>query len=146
MKNVKDTTDKFLFRGNPFCERNILVLHTNDFIPEKVGNAILKAEEKGKSQYKEFVTKRLEEWTVAIGAPIPANNLYRPGNLPTDKQSLKKHTVKDDLNFIGRLYLTLESREGEVDKLFRHENEDEPTSLSKDGKLRTGTKSNWLNV
>ena len=50
-------------------------------------------------------------------------------------------SLKNDCSLFSRLYISCETRDGDLDELFSHENQACPSSLSNMGKLRLGTKS-----
>ena len=105
---------------------------------------LFSAEKSGRAQYEEFVKLRFVERSVPLDEPIKLNKIYRPGNLPKLSKEEKALTDKDDLHLIGKLYIALETREGSSDTLFIHENRDQPPSISNEGKLRDGQKSDLV--
>ena len=73
LRYTKDLIEELLYRGNMFCEQELLVLQSNDIIPDDVGESIMTAEERGKAQYEEFVTQRFVERTVPLDESIKQN-------------------------------------------------------------------------
>ena len=132
LKHTRDFMEEVECHGNPFCESDLLVLQTNNIIPDYVTESLSTAEQRGINQYDEFVIKRLESQEVPIDAPIPNNKILRPGYMPEPKNKEKAHTEKDDIHLIGKLCIAMEQRAGSSDKLFTHENKSEPPSISKD--------------
>ena len=53
-------------------------------------------------------------------------------------------TMKDDCMLFSRLYIACQSREGNLEKFFKLENQPWPPSLSKMGEMRTGNKADLL--
>ena len=144
LTHVQDLMGELSYHGNPFCQSESIALQKNSVLPESVGESMQLSAGIGKEQYNEFVTERLEQRSKAIDYTISSNRILRPGNLPSEKKQGKPHTPKDDLHLIGKLYIALESREGNADKLFRHENTAIPPSLSRNSRLRGGSKSDLV--
>jgi len=63
--------------------------------------------------------------------------------MSTDKQ-LQGSQLKTDCELFSRLYVACQSRDGDLDKFFRHENHPYPPALSSLGALRFGSKSGLL--
>ena len=57
---------------------------------------------------------------------------------------MKLREFKTDCNLFSHLFIACQSREGDLDEFFRHENHPYPPSLSLGGYLRLGTKSDLL--
>ena len=53
-------------------------------------------------------------------------------------------SLKCDISLFSRLYIACQSRDGDIDDFFRHENQACPPSLSNLGKLRLGNKADLL--
>ena len=53
-------------------------------------------------------------------------------------------SLKSDVQLFSRLYIGCQTRDGNLDEFFRHENQFCPPSLSIAGKLHLGTKSDLL--
>ena len=141
LSHVNDLVVEFKQLGNPFLEDELLVLHTHEVLPESVGESLFHAEASGREQYNTFVQERLEKREMPIDATISSNNILRPGNLPRDKKKDKETNLKGDIHLLGKLYIALQTREGNADKLFEHENTQVPPSLSRNGRLRDGSKA-----
>ena len=52
--------------------------------------------------------------------------------------------LKDDCSLFSRLYIACQSREGDLQDFFRHENQPWPPSLSQNGQLRQGNKADLV--
>ena len=52
--------------------------------------------------------------------------------------------LKNDCNLFSRLYIACQTRDGDLDTFFTHENQSTPPSLSLGGKIRLGTKADLL--
>ena len=53
-------------------------------------------------------------------------------------------SLKNDCNLLSRLYISCQTRDGDSDTFFAHENQATPPSLSVGGKIRPSTKSDLL--
>ena len=53
-------------------------------------------------------------------------------------------SLKNDCSLFSRLYIASQTRHGDLDAFFQHENQACPPSLSQMGGLRTGTKSELM--
>ena len=146
--DTKALVTAFQCMGNPFEEDSdeIIVLDTKEVMPQEVAQSIMCAHEEGKKQHSTFVHERLETQVVSLHEPIKMNKISFPSNRHKKSRSSKRvvSTTKDDLRLLGQLYVSLQVREGDIDSLFAVENLDAPPSLSKNGKLRSGQKSDLV--
>ena len=60
------------------------------------------------------------------------------------KQKSQVATIKEDCFLFSRLYIACQSREGNLEDFFKHENQPWPPALSKGGALRPGNKADLL--
>ncbi|CAG2256073.1 unnamed protein product [Mytilus edulis] len=106
--------------GNPFMEdsQDLLVLDTKDIAPTSVVDTIRKIEKIGKTQ-------------TPHGKTVSAMK---------DKISI----LKSDVSLFSRLYISCQTRGGDLEDFFAHENNINPPALSQHGKMRLGTKSDLL--
>lgn len=134
--------------GNPFLEgtQDLLRLDTRDVMDPAVVSSVCSAEKKGVEQYQTFVAERLQGQSTLISEPIKKNKLLLFSRPPAKKSSasLKVSSLKNDVSHFSRLYIACQSRDGNLDEFFRHENQACPPSLSQHGKLRLGTKADLL--
>ena len=72
----------------------------------------------------------------------PLDVAFKPGK--NIQQSLK--TLKADCNLFARLYVACQNRESNLDEFFRHENQSHPPSLSQQGHIRLGMKSDIVGI
>uniref|UniRef100_A0A1X7T7W9 Tesmin/TSO1-like CXC domain-containing protein n=1 Tax=Amphimedon queenslandica TaxID=400682 RepID=A0A1X7T7W9_AMPQE len=149
-QHVKSLVEVIEDMENPFLEesKDLLRLDTKDIMDEVVVSSICHAEEKGKEQYHTFVTNRLAHRITPLSDPIKKNKLplfSRPPTKEKSKSSLKVSSLKSDVSLFSRLYIACQSRDGDLDDFFCHENQSAPPSLSSFGKLRHGNKADLLN-
>ena len=60
------------------------------------------------------------------------------------KNKNKCAVLNKDCNLFSGLYIACQSRDGDLETFFKHENQPEPQSISSTGKVRPGTKSDLL--
>jgi hypothetical protein len=81
-------------------------------------------------------------------SPLAKNKLppfsFRPVMQSQKRQILKQREFKTDCELFSHLFIACQSRDGDLDEFFRHENHPYPRSLSHGGNLRMGTKSDLL--
>ena len=141
-----DTITKY---GNPFLDDypELLVLRTRDCVDESIVSAVKKFETVGKNQYKEFKDDVLEKRTRAIHDPMTRNSLPLFSTPRQKKDSAKAKQLaqlKNDVSLFGQLYIANQLRNEDPYVFFSHENQLYPPSLSDNGKLRFGKKSDLL--
>ena len=68
----------------------------------------------------------------------------RPSVKCPSKQKMQIATLTNDCNLFSRLYISCQTRDGDIDKFFTHENKATPPSLSQGCKIRLGTKADLL--
>ena len=126
---------------------NLLVLDTRDILHSSIGEAIQKVETLGEEQYQNFVDERLIKCEKPITDVISKNKLalfsYTPTR-PPSKHKMQVAALKNDCNLFSRLYISCQTRSGDLDVFFAHENQATPPSLSMDGNLRLGSKADLL--
>ena len=132
--------------GNPFMEESgdLLVLDTRDIADPAVVTTVRGIEKKGHDQYDSFVTDRLVERTSPVSDTISKNSMplfNRPFKGTPSKAIQMITSLKSDCALFYRLYIACQTRDGDLDNFFKHENHAYPPSLSQLGKLRFGTKA-----
>ena len=132
--------------GNPFTENSndLLVLDSRDLADPAIIDSVRNFEKLGQEQYDIYVGERLVNQTKSVWEPIKKNNLAlfsRPPFREKAKSQLQLASLKNDCSLFSRLYVTSQVRNGNLDEFFEHENQAYPPALSKNGKLRTSTKS-----
>ena len=149
IKDVRSLTAVVEEMGSPFLEEteDLLVLDTRDIIDASVGETVRKVEVLGEEQYNKFVEERLVQLAKPITEALPKNKLplfSRPSVKSTSKQKMQLTNLKNDCNLFSRLYVSCQTRDGDLDQFFTHENQAAPPSLSQGGKLRLGKKADLL--
>ena len=147
-KEVSSLVETLIELGNPFeeCCDELVVLHSRHVVNCTIAD-VASVREVGRTQYGDFVKERLVDRSVSIYAPLKRNNLalfksQRSSLLTKSSQRLK--SVQNDCSLFSRLYIGCQTRNGNVDTFFEHENQAYPPSISEFGTLRFGSKSDLL--
>ncbi|CAB3998852.1 Hypothetical predicted protein [Paramuricea clavata] len=108
--------------GNPFLEHSedLLVIDTRDIVDAEVAETVRKIETLGEEQY--------------IKPPVKVQS----------KQKAQLAALKSDCGLFSRLYISCQTRDGDIDTFFAHENQSAPPALSIAGKMRSGVKADLL--
>ncbi|KAJ8406772.1 hypothetical protein AAFF_G00296880 [Aldrovandia affinis] len=135
--------------GNPFCEdsKDLLVLDSRDLADPAVINTLHQIEKLGQEQYDTYVNERLVHQTKPITDPIKRNNLHifsRPPVREKSRTQFQVLSLKNDCSLFSRLFIASQTRDGDLDEFFAHENQACPPALSQMGKIRLGTKSDLV--
>ena len=98
----------------------------------------------GVQQFNDFSKDRLIYMSNTLDEEISKNNLKifeeKEGNkVMKDKQQAPM--LKNDCNIFSQLFISCQTREGNLDEFFKHETMTCPPSLSNNGKMNTRTKS-----
>ena len=134
--------------GNPFleCNQDLLVIDTKDIMDAQVAETVRTIETLGEEQYTEYVTG-LEECTTHITQRIPKNKLPLFSRPPVKSKSKYKEqlaALKSDCDLFSRLYISCQTRDGDMNNFFSHKNLATPPAPSTGGKLRFGVKADLL--
>ena len=116
-------------------------------MPDSVKASIQTAETLGTSQFKAFVSERLDDLSTPFFDSIPKNNLPL-FNTATEKKGSKLSTkvsdLNSDVNLFSKLYIASQSREVDMDNFFAHENHPWPPSLATNGRMNATCKSDLI--
>ena len=126
--------------------KELLVLDTKDIGCPEALKTLCEIEVVGKEQSDTFVKECLVERTKSLYDPIKKNKLHL-FSTPAPKQSKASQQVsslKSNCALFARLYISCQSRDGDLDEFFKHENQGCPPSLSNLGKLRLPRKKSEL--
>ncbi|KAK6178451.1 hypothetical protein SNE40_013240 [Patella caerulea] len=90
--------------------------------------------------------ERFNSNSKSIGDTIPRNKLVMFSKPGTEKPKAggRLPELKNDSALFSRLYIASQTREGDVDEFFRHENQSTPPSLATGGQMRQGDTHNPL--
>ena len=149
LKDVKALVAVLEEMGNPFLEhsQDLMAIDTRDIMDTQVAETVRKIETLGEEQYAAFVSERLEQCTTPITQTIPKNKLPLFSRPPVKGKSQEKEqlaALKSDIGLYSRLYISCQTRDGDLDNFFSHENQAAPPALSTQGKIRLGVKADLL--
>ena len=134
--------------GNPFEEesQDLIVLDTKEIANAAVVQTVSNAKKIGQEQFDTFTKECLIDRTKSIDDLIHRNKLplFSTSTCKTSKGKQQLASLKSDVQLFSRLYIGCQTRDGNLDEFFRHENQSCPPSLSVAGKLHLGTKSDLL--
>ena len=147
-KDVKSLVASMEDLGNPYMEdsKELLVLDTKDIACPEALKTLCKIEVVSKQQSDTFVKECLVEQTKSLYDPVKNNKLHL-FSTPAPKQSKASRQVsslKSNCALFARLYISCQSRDGDLDEFFKHENQGCPPSLSDLGKLHLPRKKSEL--
>ena len=149
-KQVKSLFQAFKKMGNPFLDDfpELVKLDSRNCVDESVVCALRVLEDTGIQQYQDFFKNVLEDCTQPIHDPIKKNSLAlfkRPQSKVTSKAGKKIKVLQNNVALFGQLYISMQSRDGDLKEFFAHEIQSFPPSLSDFGKLHLpNTKSDLL--
>ena len=139
-KDKEAFQNAFLTYGNPFQEEEISLMHmiSKAVLSDDATSSVKMAKEIGKRQYDLFVEESLIS-SASLYDNIKKNNLslFRHKNsIVTSKSKNKIVNLTSDHQLFANLYVACQSRQGDLENFFSHENHSYPTSLSEYGRLR----------
>ena len=143
LKEVKALVTVLEEMGNPFLEHS-QALHTRGIMDTQVAETVRRIETLCEEQYTNFVTERLEQITTPVTETIPKNKLplfSRPPVKIKSKQKEQFAALKSDCGLFSRLYISCQTRDGDINNFYSHENQAAPPALSTGGKMRLGVKA-----
>jgi hypothetical protein len=149
MKDVQSVIDSFEELGNPYMEKgkDLLAVDTKDIMNNDVVEAVKNVDKIGQEQYSSYVECRLKRRTTSISEPNKKNQLPLFSNSVQKVQSKDKSKIvqlKNDCSLFSRLYIACQSRDGNLEEFFRHENQPWPPSLADRGEIRKGQKADLV--
>ena len=133
--------------GNPFEEDSpyLLVLDTKEIADPAVIETVRTAKLIGQEQFQAYSMDCLIDRTKTIDEPIKRNKLPLFGTERKPRSPKGKvASMRNDVALFARLYIGCQSRDGNLDEFFRHENQACPPSLSDAGKMHLCSKSDLL--
>ena len=148
-QNVASLVETLEDLGNPFTEHSadLLSLDKTHIANPSVVQTVRRIENTGQEMYKAFVEERFIKREKKVFDPIK-KNLISFFRTPTAKTATKEKfnisLLKNDCSFFSRLYISCQTRGGNVQNFFKHENQCFPPSLSQNGNIRLETKSGLL--
>lgn len=117
--------------------QDLLVLDTKEIADPAASKTVRSARCVGQDQFDAFTKECLIDRTKSINDAIHRNKLPLFG-IPASKVSKGKqqlNSLKCDVELFSRLYIGCQTRDGNLEEFFLHENQACPPSLSVAGKL-----------
>lgn len=130
--------------GNPFQEESsdLLTLDTKIIASETAAEAVRMHYGNGRTRFKEFMKTLEGENRAAFYSKIKRNNIdFFDQTKQAAVTDAKHKSLKDDCRLFSKLFISCQSRECDLMEFFKHENQSFPASLSENGNLYSGTKS-----
>ena len=149
-KDVKSLVVTFEELGNPFleCSKELFVLDTKIIMNDKAIESVMSAKQLGIEQYHNFIADRIvSNNNEAITDTLSKTSLslfHSHVQRQVSKSHSKAISLKRDCHLFSRLYIACQSREADLEQFFTHENQPEPPSISSQGRIRLGTKSDLI--
>ena len=136
--------------GNPFKEVNENLVHIASKIvfDDAAAISVRSAYKNGEEQYYKFAQDRLCSENASLYDIVRKNKppLFKHKKLSVISKSKQKiTTLSADRRLFSHLYTACQSRKGDLENFFAHENQSFPVSISEYGKLRKcAAKSDFL--
>ncbi|CAC5355831.1 unnamed protein product [Mytilus coruscus] len=131
--------------GNPFLEtsKDLLVLDSKNIVDISIVKTVYTIESLGQEQFEKYLKERLVDRTTSVFDKLKRNKLPLFQTPPSAKKTStidhKLMSLKGNCSLFSRLYIACQSRDGNLDDFFRHENHAFPPSLSQNGTILLGT-------
>lgn len=113
--------------GNPFLETedSLIQITKKHTLDDKASNLVRIAKEIGRQQYNTFVQNRLRNGRASVYDNIKENNLSllcQKNSIVTSRSNQEIVSIKSDRQLYGRFYSACQSRKGNLNSFFTHEN------------------------
>ena len=121
--HIRDLINVILMNGNPFEEQLRGLVSLGDKVCESPVSAhsVYFIESTGKEQFKTYQDSILHSGKIALTAPIRRNKLQIYKDTKVKRKSARKLKVdhfKQQAEFFGKIFPTLESRDGDLKGFF----------------------------
>ena len=148
VNKLKDTISEL---GNPFEKESteLYALDKKEVADSCVNETMNQLLPIGQKQYEKFVKDKGVTQKPSYNEPVTKNKLRLFSRKAKPNQSsakLKLDSLKDECQLFSRLFISCQSRKCDLQDFFRHENKKCPPSISQNGKLYCGVKSQLLEV
>ena len=127
--------------GNPFNEdsQNLVTLDSEEVMGETAVSYIREVQTIAQSQYEMYVDERLKQRSVLISNIIPKSNvsiIRKTQQTNHSRTAYEIKSLKNNCELFSRMYISCQSRDGDMDDFFRHENRGMPPLLTDMGDQR----------
>ena len=134
--------------GNPFLEEtgDLFTLDAKVIAEESAVSRMRHIESLGKEQFETFISGRLVEKKKLLSDPITRSKLsfFTASSKKSSKATQQLSSMKRDSSLFSRMYISCQTRDGDLDEFFRHESQGCLPSLSDQGNLRLPRKKSEL--
>ena len=140
-RDVKSLMQVLEELGNPFEETSTtdLIILDSKVVADVDGTSRMKQlEELGRKQCDAYISERIVQRKKPISDPITRNKIsfFASPQKKTSKAQQQLSSMKSDCSLFMRLFVACQTRNGDLDDFFRHENQACPPSISDQGNLR----------
>ena len=139
-QDVKSLVQVLEELGNPFEEEStdLIVLDTKVVADKDGMSRMQQIEELGRKQCEAYISERITHRKKPLSDPITRNKLsfFSTPHKKTSKAQQQLSSMKSDCSLFSRLFIACQTRNGDLDEFFRHENQACPPSISDQGHLR----------
>ena len=135
--------------GNPFDEESmdLIVLDTKEIAGPAAVETVRNVKKINQEQFQAFTRECLVERTKSINDAIRRNKLkvfYTSTPRSVSKGKPQLASLRNDVSLFSRPYTGCQTRDGNLEEFFRHENQACPPALSDGESLHLGTQSDLL--
>ena len=121
--------------GNPSDDdsNDLFDLETKIVVPETIAQNLYKLENVGEKQFRDFIEQRVWKRSVLLSDTISKNKLSlfkAVGSYSASRKDEQLNTAKYNVSLFSRLFIACQTRKGDLENFFAHENQPNPPSLS----------------
>ena len=129
-KNRDSLVASILEYGNPFEEeeQNLVLITSRLVLDDVATKSVIETKMIGEGQYTAFVNERLINRRTSLYDTLKRNDLSLFRQKSKSKQKIA--TLNSQRRLYANLYVACQSREGDLDNFFAHENHAFPVSIS----------------
>ena len=131
--------------GNPFLDESgeLFDLDQSVIMPQEVVDCVRNVQTIGEKLYQDFLDKRICKGEVAFSAPMQQCKLklFQHGLTQPKKHKSCVSTLKDQHAKVTHILLAAQAGRCISDTVFKHESSEYPPSLTRNGRMYHGTKS-----
>ena len=126
---------------NPFDDdsNDLFDLETKIVVPKTIAQNLYKLENVEEKQFRDFIEQRVWKRSVPLSDMIGRNKFslfMAVGSYFASRKDEQLNTAKYNVSLFSRLFIACQTREGDLENFFAHENHLNPPSLSDRGELR----------
>ena len=149
VSQVKFQLEKvFIELGNPFIDnsKDLKSLGTNIVMDESNTENLFKVEAAGQQQFKDYWESRIIHHRIPVSNTITKNKFHIFTKPKKDLSKTQKplKLMKNNIGLFSRLFIACQTRNGDLDTFFAHENQESPPSLWENGSLKLPKKKSEI--